>query len=101
MANLAAFLGSVVRVAPNLLSFSEPALLPDIYHRHADKTPFYNTGMAGEEPVLLQTQTHADHASKLKVIGPSVSVGYGEKAISADVALVLDSAYAAVRRGRR
>ena len=90
-----------MRVSPNLLCFSDPALLPEVYHRHADKTPFYSTGMVGEEPPLLQLQADADHASKLKVIGPSVSVGYREEVELADVAIVLHGAYATVRRDRR
>lgn len=49
-------IGPVIRVAPNLLSLSETAFLPIVYHAHADKTPFYSPFIAGGEPALLQIQ---------------------------------------------
>ena len=71
---LTSFLGPVVRVSPNLLSISDPRLLPEIYHRHSEKTAFYTPGMAGEEHPLLQIQGHSEHTAKLKVLSPTVGL---------------------------
>ena len=64
--------GPVVRVAPNLLAFDDPELLPKVYHRFVDKTDFYSTGILGEPAPPFQTQPHAEHAAKRKRIAPSV-----------------------------
>lgn len=64
--------GSVIRIAPNLLSFSDPFLLPEIYHRHVEKTPFYSTAMTGETPPLVLAQSDTEHATKLKLLSPTV-----------------------------
>ena len=61
-----------MRIAPNMVSFSDPLLLPQVYHLRADKTPFYSTGIAGEVPPLLQIKDDAEHANKLRVLNPSV-----------------------------
>lgn len=65
--------GPVIRIAPNLLSLSEPALLPTVYHAHADKTPFYSPFIAGGEPALLQIREDKSHAGKLKTLNPTVN----------------------------
>ena len=66
--------GPYLRLAPNLLSISDPLLLPEIYHRHVDKTPFYSIGFAGEVAPLLQLQDDREHAAKLKALSPIVSL---------------------------
>ncbi|RAK91925.1 cytochrome P450 monooxygenase [Aspergillus costaricaensis CBS 115574] len=66
--------GPIVRVAPNLLAFSDPLLLPVVYHRRADKTEFYSTGILGDIPPPFQTLKHEDHAAKRKRIAPSFSM---------------------------
>lgn len=43
-----------------------------VYHRTAEKTPFYSTGLAGDTAPLLQIQRHSAQAAKLKVLGPTV-----------------------------
>ena len=45
--------GSVVRLAPNLLSISDPRMLPDVYHRYADKSGLYTHGVMGERAPAL------------------------------------------------
>ena len=65
-------LGPVVRMSPNLLCFNDPTRLPEVYHRHSEKTPFYSPGMAGEKRPLLQIQGDLEHAAQLKIIGPTV-----------------------------
>lgn len=65
--------GPIVRVSPNLLAFNDPTLLPTVYNRHAEKTPFYNSGMTGETRPLLQIQGDREHAAKVKILGPTVS----------------------------
>ena len=62
-----------MRLGPNLLSFDNPALLPEVYHRNVEKTPFYSTGLAGEKAPLLQIQSHDAHKEQLKALAPSVS----------------------------
>jgi len=64
--------GPIVRVCPNLLSFSDATMLPAVYHRNAEKTPFYSTGLAGEVAPLLQIQGHREHAAKLKSLSATV-----------------------------
>ena len=64
--------GSVVRLAPNLLSISDPRMLPDVYHRHADKSGFYTHGVMGERAPALQTLDHHEHAVRRRIIAPSV-----------------------------
>ena len=76
-------LGSIIRVSPNLLCFSEPTLLPSVYHRHSEKTPFYTPGMAGEERPLLQIRGDVEHAANLKILSPTVDLRYIYRAISA------------------
>ena len=68
--------GSVIRISPNLLSFSDPTLLPGVYHRHSEKTAFYSPGMAGEERPLLQIQGDVEHAANLKILSPMVDLRY-------------------------
>ena len=77
-------LGSVIRVSPNLLCFSDPTLLPSVHHRHSEKTHFYSPGMAGEERPLLQIQGDVEHAANLKILSPTVDLRYIEQAIPAD-----------------
>ena len=64
--------GSVVRLAPNLLSISDPQMLPDVYHRYADKSGFYTHGVMGERAPALQTLDHHEHAMRRRIIAPSV-----------------------------
>lgn len=79
--------GSVIRVSPNLLCFSDPTLLPSVYHRHSEKTPFYSPGMAGEKRPLLQIQGDVEHAASLKILSPTVDLRYLKRAIPADTFL--------------
>ena len=64
--------GSVVRLAPNLLSISDPQMLPDVYHRYADKSDFYSHGVMGERVPTLQTLDHHEHAVRRRITAPSV-----------------------------
>jgi hypothetical protein len=63
-------------MSPNLLCFSNPALLPEVYQRHANKAPFYTPGIAGEERPLLQIQVDTERAAKLKILSPTVGAMY-------------------------
>ena len=63
-----------MRVAPNLLAFDDPKLLPLVYHRRVDKTDFYSTGILGEIPPPFQTLKHEEHAAKRKRVAPSFSM---------------------------
>ena len=66
--------GPIVRVAPNLLAFSDPHFLPVVYHRRVDKTDFYSTSILGDLAPPFQTLKHEDHAAKRKRIAPSFSM---------------------------
>ncbi|CAG8953710.1 hypothetical protein HYFRA_00006599 [Hymenoscyphus fraxineus] len=63
--------GPVIRVAPNLLVFNDPMLLPTVYHRYADKTDFYSPGVLGRVTPPFQTKDHKEHAMKRKRVAPS------------------------------
>lgn len=65
--------GPVVRLAPNLLSFSDPELLPKVYHKRADKPNFYKTWLFGDIPAMFQSLKHNEHAAKKRLISPHVS----------------------------
>lgn len=64
--------GRIVRLAPNLLSFSDPELLPVIYHRRADKTPLYSSWLFDNAISMFQTLPHDLHAQKKRGISPCV-----------------------------
>lgn len=60
-------LGTVVRISPNHLSFTDPVAYKDIYGHKAniDKDIFYSN-MAGDTPNMADTTDRADHARKRK-----------------------------------
>ncbi|KAE8349189.1 cytochrome P450 [Aspergillus coremiiformis] len=63
--------GPVIRITPTLLLVSDPTKLPEIYHRHADKTGHYITGSFGETESLFNIRSHKTHAAFRKLIaGP-------------------------------
>ena len=64
--------GSVVRVAPNMLSISDPRMLPEVHHRYADKSGFYTHGIMGGNAPTFQTLDHREHAIRRKIIAPTV-----------------------------
>ena len=66
--------GPVMRVAPNLLVFNDPKLLPQVYHRKADKTDTYSAAILGEITPPFQTQRHDQHAVKRKRVAHSYSM---------------------------
>ena len=68
--------GTVVRLAPNLLSISDPRMLPNVYHRYADKSEVYIHGVMGERAPTFQTLGHQEHAERRKIIAPSVCTVY-------------------------
>ena len=69
-----ALIGPIVRIAPNLLSFSDPALLPKVYHGKADKTLFYSSWLFGTTVGMFQTLDHKAHATKSRIVSPCVSL---------------------------
>ena len=66
--------GPVVRLAPNLLSFSDATLLPVVYHRNADKPVFYGSWMFGNTAAMFQSLPHDAHAAKKKLVAPCVEL---------------------------
>ncbi|KAI1502628.1 cytochrome P450 monooxygenase [Biscogniauxia marginata] len=66
--------GPVVRAAPNLLAVNNPYLLPTIYHRRANKTDVYTTGVLGDLAPPFQTQNWHEHARKRKRVASSFSL---------------------------
>jgi len=68
------FLGPIVRIAPNLLSFSDPVLLPEVYHGRANKSTFYSSWLFGNVSSMFLTLGHDEHAAKSKIVSPCVSL---------------------------
>jgi len=66
--------GSIVRLGPNLLSFSDATLLPHVYHRSADKPPFYESWMFGKTAAMFQSLKHRDHYAKKRLVAPLCSM---------------------------
>ncbi|KAI1491133.1 cytochrome P450 monooxygenase [Biscogniauxia mediterranea] len=66
--------GPIVRLAPNLLSFSDATLLPRVYHRSADKPMFYASWMFGNTAAMFQSLKHEDHYAKKKLVAPCCSM---------------------------
>lgn len=64
--------GSIVRVAPNMLSFSDPLDVPLVYHRDSDKNDFWTHGFLGEHPPIIQTLDHKEHIHKRKIMASTV-----------------------------
>ncbi|KUJ24271.1 cytochrome P450 [Mollisia scopiformis] len=65
--------GPVVRVAPNMLSFSDPYMIPRIYHKKADKSDFWTPGALGRPPAMIQVKDHQEHAAKRRILAPAIS----------------------------
>ncbi|KAL5382175.1 hypothetical protein PMIN06_003836 [Paraphaeosphaeria minitans] len=66
--------GPAIRVAPNFLVFSDPKLVPVVYHRNADKSDFYSPGVLGRLRPPFQTQDHKEHAAKRKRVAASFQI---------------------------
>ena len=64
--------GPVVRLSPNMLTINDPSLMQRLYRSHTDKTPFYSSGIMGEEPPVLQIREEKPHSARLKTLAPSV-----------------------------
>ena len=47
-------------------------MLPDVYHRYADKSDFYTHGVMGERAPTFQTLDHHEHSLRRRIIAPSV-----------------------------
>ena len=69
--------GPVIRVAPNLLTFNNPKILPNVYHRRVDKTDMYTVGALGDLAPPFQTMKNEEHAAKWKRIACSVGHSWG------------------------
>lgn len=63
----------MVRIAPNLIVFDDPRLIPKIYHRNADKTDFYHTSILGNTRSAFQIIGAKEHLVRRKLLTPSVS----------------------------
>lgn len=69
-----AFPGRIIRIAPNLLSFSDPNLLPVVYHRWANKTPWYSNWLFENACPMFQTLSYKEHAARQKLVAPCVGM---------------------------
>lgn len=56
-----------------MLLVSDPKKLPEVYHRHADKTSHYITGSFGESESLFNMRGHKIHATFRKHVAGPVS----------------------------
>ncbi|OTB02431.1 hypothetical protein M426DRAFT_13577 [Hypoxylon sp. CI-4A] len=66
--------GPIIRLAPNMLSFSDATLLPQVYHRYADKPRFYDSWMFGKTAAMFQSLKHEDHYAKKRLVAPCCSM---------------------------
>ncbi|KAA8900649.1 cytochrome P450 [Sphaerosporella brunnea] len=66
--------GPIVRYRPNLLIVSDPTALPEIYHRYADKTPFY-TQIIGDKTTFTSLPS-TEHTISRKRISPAYAPAY-------------------------
>lgn len=64
--------GPIVRLAPNMLSFSDATLSPRVYHSAADKPAFYGSWMFGNTASMFQSLSHQDHHAKRRLVAPCV-----------------------------
>ncbi|KAI5814526.1 cytochrome P450 [Pyronema omphalodes] len=64
--------GPVVRYGPNTIICSAPSALPIIYHRHADKTTFYNASFG--PTTSFSSLLHADHVIARKRLASGYSM---------------------------
>lgn len=62
-----------MRITPTMLLVNDPKKLPEIYHRHADKTSHYITGSFGESESLFNMRGHKTHAMFRKHVAGPVS----------------------------
>ncbi|KAG6356937.1 hypothetical protein INS49_014812 [Diaporthe citri] len=60
----------IVRLAPNILSFSDATLMPRVFHNAADKPAFYGSLMFGKTAAILQSLPHQDHHAKKRLVAP-------------------------------
>lgn len=56
-----------------MLLVSDPKMLPEIYHRRADKADHYVTGSFGKTPSVFNIQSYEVHAAARKRIAQPVS----------------------------
>ncbi|KAI5845680.1 putative cytochrome P450 monooxygenase [Morchella snyderi] len=66
--------GPVIRITPTMLLVSDPKMLPEIYHRRADKADHYVTGSFGKTPSVFNIQPHEVHAAARKRIAQPYSM---------------------------
>ncbi|KAI0175292.1 cytochrome P450 [Pestalotiopsis sp. NC0098] len=66
--------GPIVRLAPNMLSFSDATMLPQVYHSGADKPTFYGSWMFGQTASMFQSLPHRDHYAKKRLVAGCASM---------------------------
>ncbi|ETS80240.1 hypothetical protein PFICI_07769 [Pestalotiopsis fici W106-1] len=66
--------GPIVRLAPNMLSFSDATLLPIVYNSAADKPRFYDSWMFGKTAAMFQSLDHRAHYAKKRLVAPCCSM---------------------------
>ncbi|KAF2753440.1 flavonoid 3',5'-hydroxylase [Pseudovirgaria hyperparasitica] len=61
--------GPVVRMSPSLLLIRDATMLPEVYHRYANRSPFYLKNMLGKGESILTTRDWRQHAQLRRVAG--------------------------------
>ncbi|KAF2727605.1 cytochrome P450 [Polyplosphaeria fusca] len=59
--------GPVLRITPTMLLVSDAKKLPEVYHRHANKSNHYITGSFGKTESLFNMRDHKHHAHFRKI----------------------------------
>ncbi|KAI9736159.1 MAG: hypothetical protein M1834_001044 [Cirrosporium novae-zelandiae] len=64
----------ITHITPTMLLVNDPAQLPVIYHRQADKSKHYITGSFGETESIFNIQDYKVHAAHRKLIAGPVNL---------------------------
>ncbi|KAI4171236.1 MAG: hypothetical protein LQ343_004442 [Gyalolechia ehrenbergii] len=65
-----------------MLSFSDPLMIPLVYHRKADKDDFWTHGALGEHAPTLQTLKHTEHVKKRRMVSAAAKFKLDQRVLN-------------------